>query len=497
MSSYKNSTLLGILDTALDGFVHIDRNGFVLGWNPQAEKIFGWSKSEAIGKKIYGLIIPAALKQDLVRDMSHDITTGDSKILNQRVKVTALHRDGRHILIEIAITAIVSEEEVEYGAFIRDITDASIAENKLRESEEKYRSLVEDAADVILTIDRDFRINFINHLLPGFTREKVIGASSLDFIPIAERERISGIYKEIFSKKKPQKYQIEGIMADGSKMWFSTLANPIFSGNNVIGITLLTRDITDIKRAEDALKKQHEQLVISAKLSSLGEMAAGVAHEINNPLSIIYGLSSQTKRKHDAGTLDPEILGRNLATILTTTERIAKIVKGLRTFSRDATDDPMEIAAVLQIIDDTLELCREKFHIHSIDLRVDCDPSLLILCRPSQMSQVLMNLLGNAHDAIENDPEKWVEIRAVKNKSLLELSVKDSGKGIRRDIAAKMMQPFFTTKETGKGTGLGLSISRGIVEAHNGRLYYDENCPNTRFVVEMQLTDPSSTHSAK
>lgn len=286
-------------------------------------------------------------------------------------------------------------------------------------------------------------------------------------------------------------------MADGSKMWFSTLANPIFSGNNVIGITLLTRDITDIKRAEDALKKHHEQLVISAKLSSLGEMAAGVAHEINNPLSIIYGLSSQTKRKHDAGTLDPEILGRNLATILTTTERIAKIVKGLRTFSRDATDDPMEIAAVSQIIEDTLELCREKFHIHSIDLRVDCDPSLFILCRPSQMSQVLMNLLGNAHDAIENDPEKWVEIRAVKNKSLLELSVKDSGKGILRDIVAKMMQPFFTTKETGKGTGLGLSISRGIVEAHNGQLYYDENCPNTRFVVEMQLTDSPSTHSAK
>ncbi|RZA20867.1 MAG: PAS domain-containing protein [Proteobacteria bacterium] len=260
-----------------------------------------------------------------------------------------------------------------------------------------------------------------------------------------------------------------------------------YEGRRVLQFTI--RDISDRKAAERAIDIQREKLVASSKMSSLGEMAGGVAHEINNPLTIIIGQANRLRRKLERGTVTPTDISVELTKIESTAHRIAKIIKGLRSFSRDSENDPMELTSVNQILDDTLELCQEKIKHNSIKLSIGQVSQAKIRCRPGQISQVVLNLLSNATDAVETLNERWIKIETDTDESRGEIliSVTDSGNGIDKTIWDKLMQPFFTTKDVGKGTGLGLSISRGITEAHGGSLQYDRGSEHTRFLLRLPL----------
>jgi C4-dicarboxylate-specific signal transduction histidine kinase len=177
-------------------------------------------------------------------------------------------------------------------------------------------------------------------------------------------------------------------------------------------------------------------------------------------------------------------------------ERIAKIIQGLRSFSRNADSDPMEKTQISQIVKETLELCSERFKNQSVDLQVNCAIETKIECRPTQISQILMNLLGNGFDAAENLQEKWVRLDVSSTPDSVIISIMDSGKGIGPQVAAKMMQPFYSTKEVGKGTGLGLSISKRIVEEHHGLLSYDSSSHHTRFVLQLPIKQPVAIASS-
>ena len=217
----------------------------------------------------------------------------------------------------------------------------------------------------------------------------------------------------------------------------------------------------------------------------LGEMAAGIAHEVNNPLTVIAGRASLIRAQIDSGHADPEKMKEGLEKIDLTVIRIAKIVNGLKSFAQVTDSESLTVESVSKIIEDALDLCRERFKFKSIDLRVKYDTTASIACRPVQISQIIVNLLSNAYDAIELSNEKWVSLEASSDEKTVKISVTDSGPGIPREIANKIMQPFFSTKEIGKGTGLGLSISSGIAQAHHGQLKYDPLSKNTRFVLEL------------
>ena len=235
-----------------------------------------------------------------------------------------------------------------------------------------------------------------------------------------------------------------------------------------------------------ALKAAQVQLVQASKMASLGEMAAGIAHEINNPLLVILGKADQMRTRLAKIPADLPSLCSDLDKIETTVDRISKIVRGLRLFSRSSEKDPMRISSLSDIVSDTMELCRERFKFHEIDLKLSVGSDFRLQCRPAQISQVLMNLLSNSLDAVDMHNQKWIELRAEQARAnQIRISITDSGGGIPPEVAGRMMEPFFTTKEIGRGTGLGLSISRGIIEEHSGQLFYDNTCAHTRFVIEL------------
>ena len=241
----------------------------------------------------------------------------------------------------------------------------------------------------------------------------------------------------------------------------------------------LNATITDLENARMSL-------ISSSKLAALGEMAGGIAHEINNPLAIIDGSARMLAVIIKRDKVDSEKVDRIVGTIEATVVRISRIVCGLRSFARDGANDPMEVTSVASLVEHSLALCNERFKAHSIELVIGAiDPGLMVNCRATQLEQVLLNLLSNAHDAVEALALKWVKVEVHDLHQKVEITITDSGKGIPHEIREKIMQPFFTTKSIGKGTGLGLSLSKGIVEAHGGCLSLDAKCENTRFVIQV------------
>lgn len=239
-----------------------------------------------------------------------------------------------------------------------------------------------------------------------------------------------------------------------------------------------------ISRTEQ-LETEKIRSLSSAKMATLGEMAGGIAHEINNPLGIIQGFAEQLSLLCEDNLVLPVTRVQSIAEkIGLATDRITKIVQGLRSFSRDGSKDPMELASLQTIIEQTLSLCHERMQSRGIALRTKgLDRSFQISCRSVEVSQVLLNLLNNAVDATDGCDLKEIAIEVELTNDEIRVCVIDSGAGIPVHLRSKIMQPFFSTKPVGKGTGLGLSISRTIMAAHKGRLELDGSRGRTCFVM--------------
>jgi signal transduction histidine kinase len=267
---------------------------------------------------------------------------------------------------------------------------------------------------------------------------------------------------------------------------------------SMIVVLWRVHEIRDRERVEneEKIERGRAQLIQSAKMAALGEMAAGIAHEINNPLTVIVVKAHQLERKLAQIGADNEI-NLSLQKISATAERIAQIIKGLKTFSRSAEEDPFQAESLERMVRETISLCAERFKNQKIQLIVDPVPPVKIRCRPTQISQVFLNLLSNAFDAVERLPERWVKIQFVSEvqRGFIRIEFADSGPGIPGDIAKRIVQPFFTTKGVGKGTGLGLSISNGIVEDHLGTLTLDEGSVHTKFVVSLPVIGSAPSES--
>lgn len=243
-----------------------------------------------------------------------------------------------------------------------------------------------------------------------------------------------------------------------------------------------------LSEAQQKIERQKENAINSAKMVALGEMAGGIAHEINNPLAIILTSISMLQKAQEKNLLNDSMISKSFTVIESTVQRITKIVHGLRSVSRDSLDENVGPIALKEVLDDVLGLCGEKFKNHGVDIQVDFNSSkedAQILGDPVHLSQVFINLLGNAYDAIENLDEKWIKIDISEEDKFQVIKITDAGKGIPKNIQDKLFTPFFTSKEIGKGTGLGLSISKNIVEKNAGSLDIDNKNPHTCFVIKL------------
>ncbi len=234
------------------------------------------------------------------------------------------------------------------------------------------------------------------------------------------------------------------------------------------------------------IHNQNEVILNASRLATLGQMASEIIHEINNPISNIHARLELMATEIKGNKIDHELQLQWLEKMQLNVKRINKIIKGVKSFSRNVDQDPFEDVPVSELIEYSLGFCTERLKYASVILNVDPIPSdLKVNCRKVQISQVIINLVSNSIDATAGMAFRWVKISVHESGDQIIIKVIDSGNGIDSKILEKLFTPFFTTKDKESGTGLGLSISRSIIESHKGSIRYNETTGNTSFLIEL------------
>jgi C4-dicarboxylate-specific signal transduction histidine kinase len=248
----------------------------------------------------------------------------------------------------------------------------------------------------------------------------------------------------------------------------------------------LREEIQAREKAQKELELNQEQLFHNSKLASLGEMAGGIAHEINNPLAIVMAGVELMELQSKRTSLTPEALKIGVDRIKMASTRIKNIIEAMRTLTRVEHKDEMVYYPVEKLLSEVLSLCYEKSISSGIKITVENEiHQTAIQCLPTELGQVLINLLNNSFDAIADHEEKFIRIKLVKKNGSIVISIIDSGKGIPLDVERKMFDPFFTTKPVGKGVGIGMSISKKIIKIHQGTIKVDRKSANTKIDITL------------
>lgn len=404
----------------------------------------------------------------------------------------------KHLLFGFLVAVALALVSIAFVLFFR--AEVNRKTHSLMQSESRFRSLVENLPGAVFhSIKREaWHIDYISEAIERLTGypNHLFTAGDSFFTSILHPEDRAMIPSRLPSPENPRlESEFRVFAKSGEVRWLRAYGRLTVLEDGLQTIDGIFLDISEQRQVAELLTQHQTRMAGSARLSALGEMAGGIAHEINNPLAIINLRTHQLAMLAAKGKLDQDDVLAIASGIEATSIRISKIVKSLQTVARESEHDPFESVPVRAIIGDAFDLCFQRMKRHGIEVVVEDIPaSLEIECRRVQVSQVLINLLNNAFDAVVSLPNRYVRIAAreldEQGKKSVEIAIIDSGTGLTSELAQKIFQPFFTTKGVGKGIGLGLSISKGMIEAHDGHIVLDTSYPTTRFVIVLPKFQP-------
>lgn len=453
-----------LIDSIEAGVYVLDTDGTIKRVNRYILDHYEWEPDELVGRNIFE-VLPDLAAMGVQDRFKQVISEGRA---NQLTNLQRKDRLGREIVFNLTGIPIIEGHKVKgVLAISNDITEKRALESQVAETEEYLQSLIDNANDIIYTLDAEGYITFLNKMGQQITGYQFVPGEKAHYSEYVVRKDLpknERHFREAL-KGKPQRYESAIVGVDGRVLNVLINITPIRKGDRIGGVLGIARDITERKQME-------AQLLQASKMAAIGELAAGVSHEINNPVGIISGTAEQLQFLIEHHRHDPEEVYRRLSTHLETigeqAARCKKITQGLLNFARKTETHTTDVD-LRRLLDRTLALVENRaLSEHKRIETCVADTLPIIKADPHQLEQVFLNLVNNALDAIGEDGTVRVGIAAIDDWAVIEVA--DDGIGIPEENLKKIFDPFFTTKPLGKGTGLGLSICFGIVQRMDGAI---------------------------
>jgi len=476
--------LQALLDAAVDSIVLIDDRGRIETVNSSAERMFGFRESELVGSNVSILMAePDRSAHDAY--MGRYLSTGIPHIIGVGREVTARRRDGSSFPVTIAVGRIPASDPPRFVGFLHDITLRREALAAVQRERDRANQYLEIAEVILLALDSSGRIALINRKgseILGTDERELIGRDWLDLVHVEDRRiAVAAIEAGLAAKADAVaggcEYRVISGGAEARLIAWRAVALRD-SAARITGLLCSGDDVTERRRAEEASRQAEARMTHVSRLATLGEMAAGISHEINQPLTAIANYATACERLVAAPDPDVPEIQEALRQIAGQALRAGEIIRRLRNMARKS-DAVRESVGVNEVVEEACTLAMNEARLHDVRLTLDLTLGLPpIEIDKIQIQQVILNLIRNSMEALEDrqDLRRDVIVRtAPAARSEIEIAVCDFGPGVDPGVADRIFHPFLTTKK--EGTGLGLAISRSIVEAHDGTLGYRPHLP--------------------
>ena len=457
-----------VLDAAVDAIVVIDHVGTIQEFSQAAQRVFGYAPAEIIGRNVRELM-PEPYHSEHDGYLQRYVGSRDPHIIGVGREVRAKRKDGSVFPCDLAVGQVSGVEPPRFIGFIRDITARKQADELLRRSETELR-LAQELANLgnyVMHVGGstpDYFSPQLHRILgvqPGDTavvREEFLGK----WVHPADRKRVAAEFERMDAGTSALDIEYQVVLRDGTVKHLHHLAQAVFGPDGRLQKYVGTiHDITDRRHAEDEARVLQERLTHFSRLSTMGEMAAGLAHEINQPLSAIATYAQACQRLIRLPEPEIDDVVSALEQINAQALRAGEVIRRLRNFvkNREVKREPVNCARLLE---DLRTLAETDARLHNIRLRLDCqEPLPTVYAAPIQLQQVVLTLVRNAIDAMVDAPEDRREVLLMTREAAegeVEVTVADHGTGLAPEATEHLFNPFFTTKAS--GTGLGLAISR-------------------------------------
>ncbi len=347
-----------------------------------------------------------------------------------------------------------------------------------------------DQSAIVAKTDPQGRITYVNTMfckLSEYSEQELLGQThSLINSGVHDGAFFADMWQTI-GRGRVWRGEICNRAKSGKLYWVDTSIVPILGDQGLVEQYIAIRyDITARKQAESNLAKERAKLIESEKMASIGVLSAGIAHELGNPLGAIRGRLEMLESMLTQPDFQKEFALRSVQKMVASVDHMSKIIRGLKSSSRDGRNDEMQEFDLSQLVGDIIELSLQKCVKHNISLtKSGLDTPVVVKGRETEIGQVVVNLFNNAFDSVKGSIDPWIAVTLLDSPAEISLSIKDSGPGVAAENLSKIFDPFFTTKEVGQGTGLGLSICRSFVESHDGELVYDSSQPHSCFTMTL------------